>query len=477
MNVALVNTNRIKPPIAPIGLEYVAEALNAAGYKPSILDLCFEEDWNTAMDKFFHESSFDLVGLTLRNTDDCSYHCQSFLGDFSEMIKAIRWQSDAVIIAGGVGFSVMPEQVLKMCGADAGIWGDGEFAMIEIAKRIDKKESWHDVPQLIYNYNGTWKRNPADPQPLSSLPLMNRNFFDNKRYFQEGGQAGIETKRGCPQKCIYCADPIAKGNKTRLRPPEAVVHELQQLLKQEIDHIHTCDSEFNIPEHHAKDVCREIIRQNLGKDLRWYAYCSPAPFSRDLCRLMREAGCVGINFGTDSGDEGMLRRLGRNYTPQDIAQTVKLCREQGIVVMLDLLMGAPGETRESVTYTIELMKRLDPDRVGVVVGVRVYPGTMLEAMIRDMEYKKGEIDFDDPTKPVVFLEPSIESFVFDLVDELIGEDKRFLFFDPSKPDKNYNYNANEVLVNAIKKGYRGAYWDILRCYSGRDEGQFPIFMI
>lgn len=472
MNIALVNTNRIKPPIAPIGLEYVAESLSSAGYKLSLLDLCFEEDWKSSTDKFFHESSFDLVGLTLRNTDDCSYHCQSFLGDFSDMIKAIREQSDAVIVVGGVGFSVMPEQVLKMCDADAGIWGDGEFVMRELAKRIENKEPWQNAPQIIYSHNGGWKRNPADPQPLSYLPPMNRNFFDNKRYFHEGGQAGIETKRGCPQKCIYCADPIAKGKTVRFRPPEAVVHELRQLLKQGIDHIHTCDSEFNIPEDHAIMVCEEIIRQDLGKDLNLYAYCSPAPFSRDLVRLMRKAGCVGINFGTDSGDEGMLRKLGRGYTPQDIIHTVKLCREQGMVVMLDLLLGAPGETRESVINTIELMKRLEPDRVGVVVGVRVYPGTRLEALVRDMEYKKGEIDFEDPTKPVVFLEPSIESFVFDLVDDLIGEDKRFLFFDPSKPDKNYNYNANKVLENAIKKGYRGAYWDILRRYS--EEAPIPI---
>ncbi|MBN1901758.1 radical SAM protein [Candidatus Sumerlaeota bacterium] len=469
MKIALVNTNRIKPPIAPIGLEYVAEALSAAGYAPSILDLCFEDDWKASLEKFFDKSDFDLVGVTLRNTDDCSFNCQSFLGDFSSMIKEVRRHSDAVIVAGGVGFSVMPEQVLQICGADAGIWGDGEFVLPEMAKRIQNATSWHDLPQIIHKHNGVWKRNPAHSQPLSSLPLMNRNFFDNKRYFQEGGQAGIETKRGCPGQCVYCADPIAKGRRSRLRPPEAVVYELKQLLKQGIDHIHACDSEFNIPEDHAKEVCREIIRQNPEKRLRWYAYCSPAPFSRELAHLMRQSGCVGINFGTDSGDDDMLRKLGRNFTSEDITQSVKFCQDENIIVMLDLLLGAPGETKQSVTNTIQLMKKLEPDRVGVVVGVRVYPGTKLEQIIKSMQYEKREIAFDDPEKPVVFLEPAIESFVFELVDELIGEDDRFLFFDPTKPDKNYNYNANEVLVNAIKKGYRGAYWDILRRYSQEDK--------
>jgi hypothetical protein len=62
------------------------------------------------------------------------------------------------------------------------------------------------------------------------------------------------------------------------------------------------------------------------------------------------------------------------------------------------------------------------------------------------------------------MEPAVSPFVFDLLDGLIGEDERFFFFDPSKPERNYNYNANQRLVDAIAKGYRGAYWDILRKY-------------
>ncbi|RKY03635.1 B12-binding domain-containing radical SAM protein, partial [Candidatus Poribacteria bacterium] len=73
MRVALVNTNRIKPPISPIGLEYVAEALSAAGHRVEILDLCWEENHGEAIGRFFGERDFDLVGVTLRNTDDCAY--------------------------------------------------------------------------------------------------------------------------------------------------------------------------------------------------------------------------------------------------------------------------------------------------------------------------------------------------------------------------------------------------------------------
>jgi hypothetical protein len=143
-----------------------------------------------------------------------------------------------------------------------------------------------------------------------------------------------------------------------------------------------------------------------------------------------------------------------------------------MAVMLDLLLGSPGETRASLVRTIELMERAAPDRVGISLGIRVYPGTVLERQVlassRSVAYSRVEgeeadlIGGADPSQPLFFLEPEVASFCFSLLDGLVGDDPRFLFFDPTKPDRNYNYNANQRLVEAIGAGYRGAYWDILR---------------
>jgi radical SAM superfamily enzyme YgiQ (UPF0313 family) len=179
---------------------------------------------------------------------------------------------------------------------------------------------------------------------------------------------------------------------------------------------------------------------------------------------MRDAGCVGVNFGADHGDEAMLRRLGRGFTPDDILNASHSCRSADMAVMLDLLLGSPGETRESLVRTIELMKRAGPERVGVSLGVRVYPGTELADLVTTARNREGLVGSEDPMDPLFFLEPQVAPFVFDLLDELVGDDRRFLFFDPSRPKQNYNYNANQRLVDAIGEGYRGAYWDILRRY-------------
>lgn len=462
MHICLVNTNRIKPPIAPIGLEYVAEALNAAGHDIKILDLCWEVDWRTAIAKFFDGARFDLVGVTLRNTDDCAFTSRSsFLDEFADMVNTIRIHSDALIVLGGVGFSIMPEKVLNLCKADAGISGDGEFIFVELANRIEGKMDWFDLSNLILRRNRTYRRNKTSTPPLLSLPPMTRSWVDNPRYFREGGQIGIETKRGCSGRCIYCADPIAKGKKIRTRPPGAVADELERLLEQGINCFHTCDSEFNLPKQHAFEVCYEIIKRGLAGRIQWYAYCSPAPFSRELANLMRCAGCVGINFGADNGDEEMLRRLKRNFTPGDIMNAAQWCQDAGILVMFDLLLGSPGETKDSILKTVDLMRQAAPDRVGVSIGVRVYPGTELANLIMDEELKKGLTDGEEP-QPLFFIEPKIAPLVFQLLDNLVGNDRRFFFFEPSRPEQNYNYNANQKLIEAISKGYRGAYWDILR---------------
>jgi radical SAM superfamily enzyme YgiQ (UPF0313 family) len=471
MRVALVNTNRIIPPIAPIGLDYVAEALCASGHQAEILDLCWEERWEQALAGFLENGNHALVGVSIRNTDDCSFATRvSFLPDHVAVVKRIREHTDALIVLGGVGFSIMPEAVLARCGADAGIWGEGEFILSEVAGRLEKNQPWNDLPGLVSRTGATWRRNPGIARPLASLPSMSRGFLDNRRYFREGGQAGIETKRGCPRRCIYCADPVAKGKHVRLRPPGAVVDELARLVSLGIDHIHTCDSEFNIPADHAAEVCREIVRRGLGERLRWYAYCAPVPFTAELADLMRRAGCTGINFGTDSGDDRMLKLLGRDFRAGDILRTARLCRDAGVAVMFDLLIGPPGETRESIVRTVSLMKQAEPDCAGVAVGVRVYPGTELANLVAKGGREKGLTGGDDLANPVFFLEPEVSPFVFGLLDDLTRGDSRFLFFDPTRPERNYNYNANRVLADAIRAGYRGAYWDILRrCPQTRDD--------
>ena len=472
--LTLINTNRMMPPIGPLGLDYIASAAKSVGIETEILDLCRLGNCDEAIEKYFREKSPSLVGLSFRNVDDCFWpSAKWFVQQLKDVVKTIKSLTDAPVVIGGVGYSIFPEQIVEYTGADFGIRGDGEQAAIDLYRQLEKGKKFESVAGLVWRQNGKVVSNkPAWPGKLSLQ--TDRSLIENLWYFTNGGQCGIETKRGCNRKCIYCADPLAKGCSLRLREPAEVADEIENLLSQGIDVLHICDPEFNIPYRHSFAVCEEIIRRNLGEKIRWFTYMSIKPFDEPLAAIMKKAGCAGIDFTTDSANEIMLRTYRQNYSKNDIDKAIRLCRQYGETIMLDLLLGGPGETVETAADTINFLKKTAPDSVGTSLGVRIYPNTEMERVVRNegpletnpniKRKYEGAVDFFEPTFYISFL---LGDRPAEFVRDLIGSDKRF--FEPMpevdiQPQKStdHNYNDNTALVEAIRKGARGAYWDILR---------------
>ena len=470
IKTVLVNINRIRPAVAPIALDYLGHALKEHGIETDIIDLCFAEDPEREVDRYFAENEVSAVAVTLRNTDDTSFVSGDFfIPQLKTVTDRVKKRSDAPIILGGAGFSVMPEIILDYCDIDIGVWGEGEYALPLLASRLSQGEGIEDVPGAVLRRNGGFVRVPPTYVDLARSDAPRRDVVDNRRYFDEGGMGAVETKRGCTEACVYCADPLGKGTRTRLRSPESVADEVEALLGQGVDHLHLCDSEFNLPPDHALAVCDELAARCLGDRLRWYAYASPAPFTEEAASRWRKAGCAGVNFGVDSASDTVLKALGRHFTVADVIRTAEICHAQGLVFMYDLLLGGPGETRETLRETIETMKRLSPDRVGASLGVRVFPGTRLaarlagEGPLRNNPNLQGAVTQEnDFFYPVFYISSALGPYPEEYLAHVIGGDDRFFVMSRSVEGQNYNYNENTTLVRAIKAGYRGAFWDILR---------------
>jgi len=469
--VLLVNPNQMKPAVAPIALDYLASALREHQLQVDILDLCFSVDWAQDIDRYFADKSAMVIGVSLRNTDDTSLGSQEFfIPKFKEMVNCISDRTSAPVVLGGAGFSIMPEAILHYFGLDLGIIGDGEYSFPLLVSKLLSKQDYSSVPGLVYRVDRGFHRNPPSYMDLSKNPNTIRELVDNGRYFVKGGMGNIETKRGCNKGCIYCADNLSKGRIVRLRSPESVVDELESLVRAGIDHLHICDSEFNLPGSHAEEVCHGIVRRGLGNKVRWYAYACPVPFTEDMAILFQRAGCAGINFGVDCGNDRMLRILGRDFSVDDLKHTADICHRQGLIFMYDLLLGGPGETRETLRETIGLMKELDPSRVGAALGVRIFPETDLASMVQEMgpldqnPNLLGNVhDNEQFFAPIFYRSSALGEDASHYLADLIKGDERFFFMSPQKDsDRNYNYNENSLLVEAIQAGYRGAFWDILR---------------
>ena len=474
--LTLINTNRMTPPIAPIGLDYLAEAVREAGHGVDLIDLCLAEEPHAAMLDYFSSHRPDLVGLSLRNVDDCFLAGSAwFLPDLRETVRRIRAVTDAPIAIGGVGYSIFPREILEYCGADFGIHGDGERAIVELLAELDGRRRFDRVDGLVWRENGTVHANrPAHVSPPTIA--RSRDVVDNRTYFRLGGQIGLETTRGCNRRCIYCPEPRIKGSVCRSQDPRLVADEVESLLAQGIDVLHLCDSEFNIPVAHARAVCQEFISRGLGRQICWYAYLAVVPFDESLARDMRQAGCVGINFTGDSASAAMLAKYAQRHTPEDLARTVRLCRENGITVMIDLLLGGPGETTQTAAESIRFIKRIEPDCAGAGLGVRLYPETEVLAILAaqgPLGHNAGvRRKYDGPIdllRPTFYVSPGLGDRPAQLVRDLIDGDTRF--FEPADEtgpaaetgsSSDHNYNDSHRLVSAIANGARGAYWDILR---------------
>lgn len=463
--VLIVNTNIARPPVSPVGLEYVGQSLIDAGVPLQVLDLSFEPDWKASLQKELKNNEVLMVGVSVRNTDDCSFATRkSFIPWISNVVSELRKYTEAPVFLGGVGFSTMPEPVLSATQADGGIEGDGEEAVLALVKYLIKGEDWSHLPNMVYWHNGEVVRNYRIDTDLRYLPTSRRRIFDNRQYEQLGAMVGIETKRGCSQGCIFCADPVAKGRMVRLRPLQIVVQEIQDLIEQGVSWLHLCDSEFNLPPEHAKDVCKVIIEKGLANRIRWYCYCLPIMFDGELAQLMKIAGCAGVNFGVDSLCDDQLIRLGRTHTSSDIYQLVHHLHKQELNYMFDLLMGGPGETAETIRITIDKARELNIPLVGIAAGVRVYPDTLLGKRIADGSIKERLYPDtrEGSEQPLFYLSPSLDDDVAAMINRLVDKDPRFLFLSAPSEDRSYNYADDEALSQLIKQGARGAYWDIIK---------------
>lgn len=144
-----------------------------------------------------------------------------------------------------------------------------------------------------------------------------------------------------------------------MRPPAAVAAEFRDIAERGLaNHVFVVDSVFNLPHAHAAAVCRALIE--TGNALPWTCYVNPIGFDLDLAQLMRAAGCVGIEVGSDSGCDDVLAMLNKGFDTRRIAETHAIAAEAGIKDCHTLILGTPGETREHVLRTLAFFEELQP---------------------------------------------------------------------------------------------------------------------
>ena len=451
MKILLISINRERMPfpVFPLGLAYIAKALREEGHQIEVMDLCFSQEVSVDLNNTLHRFRPDLIGISLRNLDNLTYPTSiSYLKEVEEVVGICRQSSSSRLVIGGSGYSLAPKELLQYLNVDFGIVGEGEEVFLQLVRSLERGDLISPSPCLLM------KEKPFPPliEGARVFPIQSpdRSFFETHRYLEEGGMGNIQTKRGCPFSCIYCTYPLLEGKKVRLRKTEEVVEEIHHLVEEGVDYIYFVDDIFNYPPSYAEALCREIVRRKF--DVKWSAFVNPGFLNETLLQWMKEAGCVGIEFGTDSGSPRMLENYKKSFNQEDIIQSSKICSKWMVNHCHYLLFGGPGEGEETIEESFHLMDQLDPTAVIAMLGIRIYPGTEMERI----SLSQGVIHEDSNLiNPHFYISPALGGRLGEMIQEKALARKRWIV-----PGLEINISQN--LIEQIRRfRIRGPLWELV----------------
>jgi radical SAM superfamily enzyme YgiQ (UPF0313 family) len=368
------NTETMNMPTLPLGLACVVAATRNAGNEVALLNLMFEGDPKSGIRRSIVDFRPNIIGISVRNIDDQNMpHPQFLLAPVREIIASCRSLSDVPIILGGAGYSIFPESALRYLGADMGIQGEGEVVFPAVVDRIGKGAQVSDIPGICLP--GQPAEGRSFEKNLDDLPLPEPSLWippvaDNRKLW-----VPVQSRRGCPLDCTFCSTSAIEGKSVRRRSPDRIVKWLAELRETGYRNFNFVDNTFNLPPTYAKDLCRQVIQAEL--DLNLWCIIYPKWIDTELVELMRQAGCRQISFGFESGSDRMLRSLNKQFNRQEVSAVSKMFAEAGIERMGFLLLGGPGEMKDSVEESLSLADSLNLEALKITVGLRIYPQTRL----------------------------------------------------------------------------------------------------
>lgn len=400
MKILLINPNQYRtPPVPPLALEHLYSVLRGSPHECRILDLCFSDDPISLLDEEINNFTPHVAGFTIRNIDSCIYRNNIFfLDDIKKLIDYVKRQGIPVLL-GGSGFSFIPEGIIEYLGADWGIKGPGEKALRYFLDLFEK-----NPPRSGTIFDG-WEIGFDQ-----DFRVYRNDFIDYEGYVNERGILGFETQKGCKEQCLYCLE----GNSRLLfRNHDCVVDELKYFANRGFTSFHLCDTEFNQDLEHCKNFLETLI--NKGPAITWTLYMKSAPYDDELFKLLKKSGANMITLSLPTGENWL----------EHARKQCSIAKKHDLKLAVDLLVGLPGETIESVKRTISVLREIQPDTVGVNSTIRLFPEqSVAKKIAKSAEYQKhllGAVD-NNPhlIRPVFYQHLSA-----DKLREIIGDDPLF----------------------------------------------------
>lgn len=333
-----------EPLVVPLGLLSISAAL--AEHEVKVFDTNTVDHPFVELCDLIDTFKPDIIGISLRNIDSTNKRKVVFYYRYLEkMLDALEGRMKTPIIIGGSGFSMFAEEIMAREPRIAfGIYLEGERVFSELLTKLNRPQ---EVDSIFYrDKEGKVRFTGRDQHmDISHLQMPRWDFLTDLVPYKKYREAfGVETKRGCALGCIYCVYGFLNGKNYRLKRVEAIVDEIETLVKTHgVQRFTFVDSTFNIPFEHAEAVCRELVRRNL--QIRWSAWFNEHFFNKDFLELLERAGCDHIIFSPDGFADSVLKKLGKNIKQKNILHCYYLLRKnKHFEVSYNFFKNPPGQT-------------------------------------------------------------------------------------------------------------------------------------
>lgn len=389
-DIDIVSQEFSEPP--PLGLAYAAAIAEKHGHKAMIIDAnCRPALSKISVLNKLNAFNPDIVGFMLT-----AYMFRQTL----EWIRYIKKETGSYIIVGNVLMELYPSEVMQHKEIDFGLIGPAQESLPQLLSALENKSRFDAIKGLCYKRDGRIIINNPDTleEDFSTLPFPARHLLENEKYCtivsKRKNFTIMLTSKGCPSKCGFC---FVKNVPYSYRNAEGVADEMEECYKKyNIREIEFFDPVFTYHKDRVIQICREIRNRNL--DISWACRARVDQVDEELLEEMRLAGCARIYYGVECGNQNILNNVSKNVTLERIKEIVNLTKKKGMLTLGFFLIGAPGDTEETIKETIKFALSLNLD-YAQFHKTMAKPGTVLYNEVKKItgrdfwkEYISGNAD-------------------------------------------------------------------------------------